>query len=295
MSVITRRELLRFIGSSAGNVAAIRALQIIGLAGMANAAGCKSSSSSTNSDGIFTNDERSALGALADAVLPPDQDPGGKDLGAVPYIENLIATIESGANEVFANGPFSGRQPLPDANGNASTNFPPNDFANWVELDRVNALAWKIKVLGSSSVKGGAPNDAILGPVIGLRDQLHQIIAQAVALSPKPLASLSADDLAATFQQIDSDSRDLLVLLVTQAAFAAPEYGGNPGLSGWKMCNFEGDSQPLGYSQWNGKGYTERPTSPMSTANPGADPAPLDANTEQLLALVTQFLGGVTS
>jgi hypothetical protein len=295
MSLITRRQLLRFIGSSAGNVAAIRALQMIGLAGIANAAACKSSSTSTNDDAIFTSDERSALGALADAVLPPDQDPGGKDLGAVAYIENLITTIEDATNHVFANGPFSGRLPLPDANGNASTNFPQNDFANWVELDRVNALAWKIKVLGSSSVPGGAPNDAILGPVIGLRDQLHQIIAQAVALSPQPLASLSADDLAATFQQIDSDSRDLLVELVTQAAFAAPEYGGNPGLSGWKLCNFEGDSQPLGYSQWNGTGYTERASSPASTANPGPDPAPMTDDTKQLLDLVTQFLGGVTT
>ena len=293
MSLITRRELLRFIGANAGNVAAIRALQMIGLAGLANA-GCKSSSSNS-SDGVFTSDEKSALGALADAVIPPDQDPGGKDLGAVNYIEMLITTIESGADEIFANGPFSGRQPLPDASGIASSNFPENDFASWVELDRVNALAWKIKVLGSSSVPGGAPNDAILGPVIGIRDQLHQIIAQAVALSPAPLASLSPDDLASVFQQIDSDSRDLLVELVTQAAFAAPEYGGNPGLSGWKMCNFEGDSQPLGYSQWNGNGYTERPASPMSTANPGPDPAPMDASTMQLLDLVAQFLGGVVT
>jgi hypothetical protein len=294
MSLITRRELLRFIGANAGNVAAMRALQIVGFAGFANAA-CSKSSSSNSSDGIFTSDERSTLGALADAVLPPDQDPGGKDLGAVAYIENLIATIENGTNGVFANGPFSGRQPLPDANGNASANFPENDFASWVELDRVNALAWKIKVLGSNAVPGGAPNDAILGPVIGIRDQIHQIIAQAAALSPTPLASLSPDDLANVFQQIDSDSRDLLVELVTQAAFAAPEYGGNPGLSGWKMCNFEGDSQPLGYSQWNGNGYTERASSPMSTANPGPDPAPMDANTQQLLNLVAQFLNGVVT
>ena len=114
-------------------------------------------------------------------------------------------------------------------------------------------------------------------------------------LSPTPLALLSADDLASVFQQIDPDSRELLVELVTQAAFAAPEYGGNPGLSGWKLANFEGDSQPLGYSQWNGGGYTERVSSPMSTANPGADPAPMDADTAQLLGLVTQFLNGVTS
>jgi hypothetical protein len=277
MLLLTRRDLIRFLGAATVTVLS----------------GCKSSSSSNNGgDAIFTSDEKSALGALADAVLPPDQDPGGKDLGAVQYIENLIATMQNGTNEIFADGPFSGRQPLPDANGNASTNFPPNDFANWVELDRVKLQAWKIIVLGSAGVPGGAPNDAILGPVIGLRDQLKQIIAEAVALSPTPLAELSADDLAAVFQQIDPDSRDLIVLLVTQAAFAAPEYGGNPNLAGWKLCHFEGDSQPLGYSQWNGSGYTERAASPMSTANPGADPDPIDAGTEQLLGLVAAALGG---
>jgi hypothetical protein len=277
MVLISRRDLLRFIGTATA----------------VWASGCKSSGSNSGpSDAIFTSDETSALGALADAVLPPDQDPGGKDLGAVQYIENLIATIENGVNGIFANGPFSGRLPFPDANGNASTNFPSNDFANWVELDRVKLLAWKITVLGSSGVPGGAPNDSILGPVIGLRDQIKKIIAQANGFSPTPLAQLSPDDLASVFQQIDSDSRDLIVDLVTQAAFAAPEYGGNPNLAGWKMCHFEGDSQPLGYSQWNGSGYTERADSPMSTANPGPDPDPIDANTDQLLSLVAAALGG---
>ena len=39
--------------------------------------------------------------------------------------------------------------------------------------------------------------------------------------------------------------------LVCQAAYAAPEYGGNQGTVGWSQIHFEGDSQPLGYSLWD--------------------------------------------
>ena len=79
---------------------------------------------------------------------------------------------------------------------------------------------------------------------------------------------------------------------MTEAAFAAPEYGGNPNLAGWQLCNFEGDSQPQGYSQFDGTSYIERPEAPLSTPNPGPDPQPLDDNVQSILALVVSVLGG---
>ena len=66
----------------------------------------------------------------------------------------------------------------------------------------------------------------------------------------------------------------------------------NVGAAGWAQIHFEGDSQPLGYSQWDGAKYVERAESPLSTANPGADPAPMDAETRQVLATAVAFLGG---
>ena len=88
----------------------------------------------------------------------------------------------------------------------------------------------------------------------------------------------------AEFQQLIFD-------LVTQAAWAAPEYGGNPKLAGWKMVHFEGDSLPLGYTQFNGTGYDERADAPMSGPN-ASDPEPLTSDVDQLLATVVAFLGG---
>src|SRR5438552_2802844 len=67
----------------------------------------------TQTPHYFTDDERKALGALADAIIPPDGDPGGKDLGAVPYLEQLLTAFESDPPKVFAGGPFSGRAPNP--------------------------------------------------------------------------------------------------------------------------------------------------------------------------------------
>jgi hypothetical protein len=236
---------------------------------------------SSGPTGVFSDDERSALGALANAVIPPDDDPGGEALGAIDYIERLITAFDAHVPAIFAGGPFSGRQP--DGQGNV----PQNDFTNFIELDRVSEFAWKLKILG-----GPAPNDAILGPVVGLRDQVKQGLAAAMSSSPTPLAQLAPADLTDVFNRLDTSFRDLMIDLVTQAAFCAPEYGGNKDLAGWQLCHFEGDSQPLGYSQWDGKNHVERPDAPLSTANPGPDPAPMDAQTNQVLNAAVTFLGG---
>src|SRR5207245_2353055 len=54
---------------------------------------------------------------------------------------------------------------------------------------------------------------------------------------------------------------DLLVEHTLEGCFAAPEYGGNRRLGGWRMLGIEGDDQPLGYSIFSrAKGdYVERP------------------------------------
>lgn len=271
---ITRRELLRLVGAT-------------GVA-LGSAPAC---SSTATANGLFSAAERNALGALANAVFPPDHEPGGQALGAVEYIERLVTAFDFHLPTVFAGGPFSGRQPFPDAQGHASSNFPANDFAQSIELDRVSEFVWKLRLLGSNGVPGGAPNEAILGPVIGLRRQIKDGLASAMSANPT-LASLNPDDLASAFNSLDVVFRDLMIDLVTEAAFSAPEYGGNKGLAGWQICHFEGDSQPLGFSQYNGKTYVERTDAPLSTANPGPDPAPMDAATKQTLDAAVAFLGG---
>jgi hypothetical protein len=246
-------------------------------------------------DGTFTAEQLAMLNGLADVIIPRDDQPGGADLGAATFIERLIHAFDDTPAMppmIYASGPYSGRQPFPDpTTGAASTMFPDNDFATWVELDRVLDTAWRITVQGSGGVGGGAPNDATLGPVVGIKDQLVAGFDAAIHASTTSVFDMSADQFQVAFDNSDPVFQQLMLDLVTQAAFCAPEYGGNPGGAGWQMVHFEGDSLPLGYSAWNGTAHVERADSPLTTAN-ASDPEPLTDDVDQLLSLVAAFLGG---
>lgn len=278
---VTRRDLLKWAGATGAAVT----LPVLPL-------GCKSSG--TTSSAFFSPAEKNAIGALADAVIPPDDTPGGALLGAADYIEQLLTAFDVTPPMIFAGGPYSGRQPFVDGNGAPSTNFPPDDFLTFLPLDRVTERAWRLRIYGSSGVDGGGPNDAVLGPIQGLRDQVKSLLATAMGLSTTPLETLDPSTLKSIFLSIDPALRGVFIDLVLESSFGAPEYGGNKAAAGWALCNYEGDSQPLGYSLFDvATGtYKERPDAPMSTANPGPDPAPMDAATKSLILTVVGVTGG---
>lgn len=253
------------------------------------------SSSPPVQTGFFTDAERAALGALADAVLPPDDTPGGKALGAVEYIERFLTAYDGPDPThpfIYAGGPFSGRAPYADDQGNPSTNFPTDSFATFLPLDRVKDAGWKLALFGSSATSP-APNETLLGPVVGLRDQMKQGLAAAIAGSPTPLDQLSQDDLIAYLNGLEVNFRQLVIDLVCQGCFCPPEYGGNLNLGGWKLTHFEGDQQPLGYSVWSTaqNKYVERPDAPVTTATV-TDPEPLSPDVVSLIDNVVTLLGG---
>ena len=214
--------------------------------------------------GPFTATQRATLSAFADVILPPDDEPGGAALGAVEYIEGLVTAFDgTGTPPIFAGGPFSGRSVRPGVQI-------ANDWLQLVELDRVSEAAWRQRV--------GA-----------IRDQLIAGLDTA-----GPIDGKTADEIASLFNGQDDAFKDLAIDLVIEGCFCAPEYGGNLDRAGWKLCNFEGDSLPLGYSRWNGRAYIERPEAPLSTQDPGEDPAPIDADVDQLMKTVIAVLGGRT-
>jgi len=262
-----------------------RFLQATGAAGVVVLlpAGCQGPPAPST---VLSDAEQKLLAALADAVLPPDAQPGGSALGAVDYVERLLGALEGPTPAVFAGGPYSGRQPFGDGLGGASARFPDNDFAVGAPLDRVSEATWQLRLYG-----GAGPNQAITGPVVGLRDQVRQILAEAARFAPAPPDQLDAAQRAALLAALDQSSIDTLVDLVSEAAFAAPEYGGNPDGAGWALCHFEGDSQPLGYSLFDLRTGTYRERSPVSTPA-GSDPEPMDDDTREFVTLVVTFLGG---
>jgi len=243
---LTRRQLFRVVG---------------GAALLAKLPAC-----GDNADPVFSHTERRLLHGFADVVIPPDDTPGGADLGAVAYIERLVTAFAAMTPPIYAGGPYSGRVPYPDGT------FPTRDFERFIELDRVGLAAWQTEIASTDQ-------------------RLRAGLATAAQTTTKAIDDLAAPDFQALFDASDDDFKQLMIDLVCEAAWAAPEYGGNPGGAGWKLIHFEGDALPLGYSQWNGSEHVERPEAPLSTANP-SDPEPLSDDIRQVLATVISVLGG---
>jgi hypothetical protein len=281
--VVGRRPVLQWMGSAAGAMA----LPNIGL-------GCSQSSPSPAP--YFSAGDAAVLNALADAIIPPDDAPGGSALGAVSYIATLLTAFDHDPPLIYAGGPYSGREAIPTSSGTPSSTFPPDDFSTFLPLDRFQTKAWQLRIFGSTGVPGGGPNDAITGPIVGLREVVATALSAAIAAMPANVAAadLTQTQKTAMLGAIDKVTVATLIELVLEGAFTAPEYGGNLQGAGWKMVYFEGDSQPLGYSWFDTatEKYSEDPAHPVSTANPGADPMPLDSATESLIGTAIMALGG---
>jgi len=268
--------------------------QFLGVTGTLAAAAALPACGANDVSQLFSADERTALNALADYLIPADKSPSASALGAAQYIEKLLTSFSSGTAPIFAGGPYSGRQPFGDGTGQPSLQLPPDSFDQFVALDRVNVFTWKVKIFGGGSVPNGNLNEPVIGAQPGLIATLKGGFQAALSRSKVPLNTLTATELAPIYNATPADFQSAFQELVMEACFSDPVYGGNRNFAGWQMCNFEGDSQPLGYSIYDtdSGGYLERPDHPNSTPNPGRDPDPMDAQTHALLVEVFAFLGG---
>lgn len=230
---------------------------------------------------FFSECERDAVVAFADRLLPPDAAASATALGVVTYLEALLTAFESTTPRIFADGPFSGRAPL-------GTSGVAHDFERFLPLDRVSTVAWRLRLYGSDATPEAPPNTTVTGRVEGLRPMFRRVLATVTPSALRPEA------IGTTWSELPRDFRDAFAELVMEAAFCAPEYGGNRDRAGWRMVHFEGDVQPRGHSQWDGpRGmYTERPEAPVSTRDPGPDPDPLSDESLGALRTIVLALGG---
>jgi len=262
---------------------------------------------------FFTGHEFATLSALCDRVIPPDQDPGARALGAARYIERMLTAFDHRVPLVFAGGPFSNRNPFPDNDdGTPSRRRPKNAFRHFIPLTRVQEIRWRAELFGSAKVPGADFNDALLGPLTGLRTiyraSLRKVDQTARAMHGKAFVRLGPEQQDAVFALLDSgpasvrfaaDPRrggtfiDLLIQHTLEGCFAPPEYGGNHRLRGWTMLGLEGDDQPLGYSIFSRAkdGYNERSDHPMSTPNPDevSGPRPISAAANSVQDTIIAF------
>ncbi len=233
---------------------------------------------------VLSADDAAVLSALGDAAFPPDKDgPGAASLGIALFTDRLLSGIDAMPADVLRGGPSS---PRGGATGNA--------FLEVVELDRAALLTWKLHLLGSDGVPGGGPNDALLGKTKGLKQRLTEALAEAQTLAKsKPAVGGGAAEVE-LLKALSEDSRELFIDLALESCFSAPEYGGNKDGAGWKQIRSDGDVMPRGFSIWNEakNAYEELPDKPVSTAEPGTDPYPLDSYTKALISEVCRATGG---
>lgn len=170
----------------------------------------------------------SVLEAVCSRLVPADDGaPDGAEMGAVDYIDTLLGAFSFTPPRIWAGGPFSGR-----FGGEAS-------FSDFEELSPAEELAWRTRIEGSR----GRPERERLGPVIGLQEIYTRGLTELGEEFPSLDPAAQDERLMAA-----GDFTRLVYEHVCEGLYAAPEYGGNRSLAGWRYLNYKGDVQPRGYT-----------------------------------------------
>jgi len=150
--------------------------------------------------------------------------PGAREAGVTGYIDAMLGALGALQDDnpppvIFAGGPWSNRH----TSG-------PDLMARFAALDPVARIAWRKRLTAwqGQYKKGIAALDKLAGgdfTKAAPREQDKILAAQSV-----------------------SAFTSLLFEHTIEGLYAAPEYGGNRGLAGWKDIGFPGDIQPRGYT-----------------------------------------------
>jgi hypothetical protein len=176
---------------------------------------------------FFTDVEYAIVEAACARLIPTDEDPGATEAGVVDYIDGLLGAFATDPPRIWAGGPFSGRF---GGEGN---------FGTFHRLTASDELAWRTRIEGSL----GIPERERIGPVVGWQQRYRAGLSDLGA----DFLALDEDEQNARLKQ-SRDFADLLYEHACEGMYAAPEYGGNRDLAGWRNIGFAGDTQPRGYS-----------------------------------------------
>ena len=148
--------------------------------------------------------------------------PGAREADVTGYIDSMLGalgSLDDAAPLVFAGGPWSNRH----TSG-------PDLMARFLPLDPVARIAWRRRLTG-------------------WQQQYRQGIATLDKLAGGDFtkASRAKQDKILVMSAV-SAFMPLLFEHTIEGLYAAPEYGGNRGLAGWKEIGFPGDIQPRGYT-----------------------------------------------
>ena len=161
--------------------------------------------------------------ATARLIPGPDDDPleaghpGAREANVVRYIDVLLGAFTVRPPRIYASGPYSDR-----AGGDEDY------FEQFIPLTPVQDQVWRkrIATLQQKYVTGIKKLDQATG-------------------GDFTNASTDAQDQALADA---GPFLDIMFVHAIEGMYAAPEYGGNEDLAGWKEISFPGDSQPRGYT-----------------------------------------------
>ena len=210
--------------------AVIGALPVaVASAAVLGAGGCTSSAPATRSWRFFTSHQAAVVEAATARIAPGPLDdpaeaghPGAREADVTGYIDTMLgalALLDGAAPPIFARGPWSNRH----TSG-------PDLMARFMPLDPVARIAWRRRLTGWQQQyrQGIATLDKLAG---------GDFTKASAAVQDKILAGSGARSFTS-----------LLFEHTIEGLYAAPEYGGNRGLAGWKDIGFPGDIQPRGYT-----------------------------------------------
>lgn len=177
------------------------------------------------------------LRAVTGVIIPEDEDPGALSACAADYIDFLLGAFQVDPPRIYAAGPLSGRH------GGE------NGFSTYLPLSRVKEIAWRTYIEGSR----GIPEREFNGPVTGLQEIYTKGLEELDKLA-RESAQADFKDLSQAEQERILNRADPAFLAIVfdhtvEGMYAAPEYGGNRDLAGWKYIGYEGDRQPIGYTR----------------------------------------------
>jgi hypothetical protein len=188
--------------------------------------GCTSSAPSARTFRFFTGHQAAVVEAATARIAPGPADdpaeaghPGAREADVTGYIDSMLGALGDAAPLVFAGGPWSNRH----TSG-------PDLMAHFATLDPVARIAWRRRLTGwrEQYRLGTATLDKLAG-------------------GDFTKASRTKQDTILVMSAV-SDFVSLLFEHTIEGLYAAPEYGGNRGLAGWKEIGFPGDIQPRGYT-----------------------------------------------
>lgn len=292
MRALTRRRFLQ-VAAAGGAAAALPWLDGCG-GGSTHGRALRTPTPLPGPQHYFTADERALVERFAGALLPEGDGVAGAATAEVAeYIDRYLASFATETPAIYRGGPYSGRWPFPDPDsGDPSDDYPHNAFEDALPLTRMQELAFRIELDGSSAVPNGDINAPLVPSSPGLR-AVYRSTLSSFADSVDALVAMNDEEVLDVFAQTPTEFQTAFAAHLGEGMFCAPEYGGNAGGVAWRDYQYDGDSQPLGHTLYDADGTPrDRPDQPNQSEDSNRPPHAFSPMVDQFITAITVAQGG---